>query len=195
MRDATLKLQEAKGLVKEFEKAANFQGRPPHSVAARKKELVGQLNGYVVRTRGAKQMLKDKQELLGAAGGGRAAGAAAGSSWMGSLGWGGGGGQPTDAPVNLNDRDAVRGASNQQVMAAGRYQWEQDEQVRRPGRGRGGRAGPGGGGAPREGQTRRAMPVPCRGWGGWSGWSRTRGRWGSRRSTRCRGRRGSWRGW
>ena len=101
---------------------------PPASVAARKKELVGKLNGYVVQTRAAKQLLKDKQELLGASGGGKAA---PGSSWMGSLGWpsGGGGGAGDEQRVNLSDKDAVRGASNQQVMAAGRYMWEQDQEV------------------------------------------------------------------
>lgn len=52
-------------MVKEFEKAANFQGRPPQLVADRKRELVAKLNTFVAMNREAKKNLQQKKELLG----------------------------------------------------------------------------------------------------------------------------------
>ena len=57
--------QEAKGLVKEFEKAANFQGRPPQAVANRKKELVSKLNTLVMLNRDLKKNVQQRKELMG----------------------------------------------------------------------------------------------------------------------------------
>jgi len=120
---STAKLQEAKGLVKEFEKAANFQGRPPQAVANRKKELVSKLNTLVMLNRDLKKNVQQRKELMAAKEPGPSN---AGNGGGGGGIWGWFGGRQEEQFVDLENAEAVAGANNKQLMDAGRNMFNKD---------------------------------------------------------------------
>ncbi|CAG9461308.1 unnamed protein product [Pedinophyceae sp. YPF-701] len=105
MLDVTQKLQQAKGLIKEFEREARLDGMAPQAVAERKKAMVGELNKYIMIKKTSQQALSAKRELL--------------QGGTGATGPSDGG---MKAFFDLTDTQAIKDASNQQLIAGGRHQ-------------------------------------------------------------------------
>ncbi|GLI67196.1 hypothetical protein VaNZ11_011118 [Volvox africanus] len=67
IKDITSKLKEAKALIKEFEREARMEGIPPSELAARKKVMASELNGFIAMKNEFAQAEGNKGDLLSGA--------------------------------------------------------------------------------------------------------------------------------
>ncbi|GIL53418.1 hypothetical protein Vafri_9009 [Volvox africanus] len=64
IKDITAKLKQAKALIKEFEREARTEGIPPNELAARKKVMASELNGFIAMKNEFAQAEGNKGDLL-----------------------------------------------------------------------------------------------------------------------------------